>query len=265
MLVDVRPVERAGRVDAGGHGVQAGGGEHRLGRHVDELGVGHVAVALDERLLHGFYQQVVVVRAAFGDAGEVEAVEDAEDLQRGHALRGRRQAQQLAAAIGHAQRQRVARGSARQIRHAQRRAHGAQAGDDALGQLAFIELARAMAGDAFQAAAQRRLAQGCADGRNRAVGHEGLREAGPAAQFIGPEGLPEMLRGCDREALVRVGDGAAEQCGPVLAAAPDVAADGVGAVPGIDCGGGGQRGARAARGNGVAEGWQRLRGLADAG
>jgi len=248
-----------------GHGVQARGGEHRFGRYVDELGVGHVAVALDERLLHGLHHQVVVVRAALGDAGEVESIEDAEDLERGHALRGRRQAQQLAATIGHAQRQRVARGGTRQVRHAQRRAHGAQAGDDALGQLAFIELARAMAGDAFEAAAQRRLAQCRADGRDRTIGHEGLCEAGPAAQLIGPEVLPEMLRWRDREALVRVGDGAAEQRGPVLPAAPGVAADGEGAVPGIDRGGGGQRGARAARGNRLAKRRQRLRGLADAG
>jgi hypothetical protein len=82
--------------------VKGGIREHLVDRHRFEIRVADEAVPVHECAFHGFHQQVVIVRAAFSNRAEIEALERAHDLQGRDALRGWAHAHQFAAAIGDA-------------------------------------------------------------------------------------------------------------------------------------------------------------------
>ncbi|MNR66927.1 hypothetical protein D3C85_1906580 [compost metagenome] len=63
----MRPRHGAVHANAARVGVEIGPGQQPLQRHVDKIGIGDVAVAVQERQLHGLDQQVVIVCAAFRD------------------------------------------------------------------------------------------------------------------------------------------------------------------------------------------------------
>jgi hypothetical protein len=109
------PGGRLRHVDARGVSVEVGFRQEPIDRNVDEVGVGHVAVSIDEGLLHRLHEQVVVVGAPLRARGHVEAIEDPHDLEGADALRRRAQTEELAAPVGDAQRTFVTRSGAGQI------------------------------------------------------------------------------------------------------------------------------------------------------
>jgi hypothetical protein len=58
-------MERA--ADGAGVGVECAIGEHRVDRYSPEIRIADEAVPVDERALHRFHQQVVIVGTAFVD------------------------------------------------------------------------------------------------------------------------------------------------------------------------------------------------------
>ena len=87
--------------DAGGLPLAVPGREQTLQRDVHEGRVGKVGIAVEEGLLGGLDDKVVIVRAAFPYLRQVEVVEDVQDLQRGHALGVGRQVPGPAVAVRH--------------------------------------------------------------------------------------------------------------------------------------------------------------------
>ena len=87
--------------DAGGLPLAVPGREQALQRDVHEGRVGKVGIAVEEGLLGGLDDEVVIVRAAFLYPRQVEIVEDVQDLQRGHALGVGREVVGTAITIGH--------------------------------------------------------------------------------------------------------------------------------------------------------------------
>jgi hypothetical protein len=159
-------------------GVERGGREHLIDRHDVELGIADEAVTIHERAFNGFHQQVIVIGAAFRNRSKIEALQRAHDLQGRHALRGRLQAHQFAAAISDTQRRFVARMGAGEVASGEWRTGLPETIGNSLSQVAFIEFARAETRNALDAFRQRRLHEALVDRGNRPVRREGRREAG---------------------------------------------------------------------------------------
>lgn len=77
-------------------------GKKFVQRNGNEGGVGEIGVAVDEGLLGGLNDGVVVVRAAFAHVFYIEIVEDIKNFERGHALRVRRKVAGCKAPVVHA-------------------------------------------------------------------------------------------------------------------------------------------------------------------
>ena len=233
-LEDVRPGRRLAPIDASGQRVEMGGRQQPLDGDLGENGIGDEAVAVDEGELHRLDEEVVVVGAALRDGGQVEAVEDAHDLEGRQPLGRRTQADELPAAIGHAQRALVPGTAASEVVRRQRRARLLQPARDPLGQLALVEVAAAILRQRCERAGEVGLAKRLTGLRDAAGVGEHAHDIGPVADLLGAEVRPEALRRRQGEAVRRAGDGALEQPLPGLPPAQGSLAVGEGLVPGID-------------------------------
>ena len=205
------PAQRPPEVDARGAAVHLGRREQRLRIDGHVLRVGHMPVAHEERLLGRLDHPVQVAGAVCRHGFEPEAVGDAEDRERHHALRRRGHVVQRPARMREVYR-RPLHGLVRgEVGCRYRAAQRLQVGGDAGREFATVEIVGAGAGDARQRGRDLALLHQRSWQRHCAVRHEAGREAG-----LVPD-LGELGRGRVRVAVGhgvavrRVVDGICEQ------------------------------------------------------
>ena len=198
--------EMGGAVQADqlGAAVQVVVRQHLLGRDFHRARVGHVLVEVGESQLHGLDLQVLRLHRVDRHVGNVEAFDDAQGDQGGDALSVRRDLMQLVAAVGTGDRLDPFRAVGAQVFQRHGGAAFLAEGGDALGQLAFVEIAALGGGDAAQRVGRVRKAEVLADLGRAALGHEGLGVARLVAQFIGGGG--PLVRHHRRHGIAALGD-----------------------------------------------------------
>jgi hypothetical protein len=146
--------------------------------HGHRGGIRQVAIALREGELGGLDDEVHV--RVLGRGGQIEALEQGEDGERGEALGGRRKACRLAPAVGHAERCDPAGAMRGEIAGGQRAAGLPGGASDALRHVSPVELLRAARGDELEGPRQVGLDEAL---RGQAVGMKDR-----------PQGAPDLLR-----------------------------------------------------------------------
>ncbi len=168
---------------------------------------------IEKCLFHRLHQMVVILGAAVGDSGHVEAGQHAHDAERGRPLRRWWRGEKCQAAIVERQRRLDPGGSGGKILRRQRRADGLQPGDDASGKLAFVKLPNTLVGNGAKGFGKCRLALG-------AICRKCLGKARPCRDLTLPEAIPEILRWADRKAIRRKRNRIVEQACKALLALP---------------------------------------------
>jgi hypothetical protein len=194
------------------------GVEQPVERHLDEIRIGQEQVAVGEGQPAGLGHQVQGLRRTRRMAGQIEALQDAHDLQdRDAAGGGRRHAADPQVPIGRAERRAPLGAVAGQVRLAHLAgivldaAHG---GDDGRGRLALIEALGPGLGDTPQADRIVGISQHLSDGMRRTFGivEVGAR-GGELAQMLVPGEQPVQARRYF-EALLGQADRRLEQAPP---------------------------------------------------
>ncbi len=150
---------------------QVGNGDTHM-RRVGDVGVAH-RIAQPRGLQH----QMEPLRAERIERLEIEVFQDVEHHQRGEPLPVRRDLDQIEPAIIGRDRRHGVAAMAREILRRQERAARGQRRRHVVGDLAFVEGARALGGDGFQRRGERRKADHIAFFRRRAVEQIMLRRA----------------------------------------------------------------------------------------
>ena len=178
--------------DESGTGSEVAVIEHLRGGHLHPRRLGHIAVHIGKRQLHGLDLQVLGLGPVHRQAGQVKLLQDAQRNQGGNALAaGRNLVQRVAPVV--AGNGRHPFGPVRaQVRQAEAAAVGLRKGSHGLGDFAGVKGLAARGTNGAQGARGGRKLEQLAHLRRAPPGHEALRKTGLRLQF-GHSGGPLLL------------------------------------------------------------------------